>query len=146
MSIVKLSTPTTAYQANDQQAGAGQLRNGFRNLLQSIQDGNLQAAKSAYQGITQTFPDFFNTLSDKLTFDYKAIGNALSKSNMAEARQAVIRLQQDLQSIGRMNTLSRPDQKPDVTRVRASTAGIISGGYGENGDIAAIGTNIDIII
>lgn len=146
MAIAKLSSPTNVYHADDHQAGATQLRNGFRRLLQSIQDGNLPAAQKAYDEVTQTFPDFFKTLSDIVTNDYKAIGSALAKGDMTGARQAVVKLQRDLQGIGRPSALQRPDQNLDGARNQAAPAGTISGGYSKYDTLPAIGTNIDIKI
>jgi soluble cytochrome b562 len=146
VSTVKISSHTNVYQVGDHQAGAGQLRNGFRHLLQTIQDGNLPAAQKAYDGITQSFPDFFKTLSDKLTNDYKAIGNALAKSDIAGARLAVVKLQQDLQSIGQSSTPQHPDQNLYGAQNQAEPFGAISGRYSKNAELPTLGTKIDIKI
>jgi len=146
VSIAKLSSHTNVYQAGDHRVGAEQLRNGFGRLLQSIQDGNLPAAQKAYNDVVQTFPDFFKTLSDKLINDYKAIGNALAKGDITEARHAVVKLQHDLQSIGRTRTLQRPYHNLDSARKQAAHFGTNPGGYSENGKLPTIGANIDIKI
>jgi len=144
VSVSKLSSHTQAYQADNHQTSAGQLRNGFRHLLQSIQDGNLSAAQRAYDIITQTFPDIFKTLSGKLTNDYKSIGTALAKNDISAARQAVVELQRDLQNIGRTGDLPLSNKNLGGARNQASTANNISGTYNESGDLPVVGGNIDI--
>lgn len=146
MSVSKIYSQTNVYQRSDNQSGAGQLRNGFRRLLQSIQDGNLPAAQQAYDTFTQTFPKAFQALSDTLTKDYKAIGQSLAKGDISGARQAVVKLQQDLQSIGRDGTPPQTSQNRDNARNTAVTAGTNTGVYNEQGELVTVGANIDIKI
>lgn len=146
MSVAKISYPTNAYQTNNHQKRAGELRHDFRRLLKSIQDGNLAGAQQAYAIITHTLPDIFQSLSSQLTKDYKAIGYALAKDDLSGARYAVVKLQQDLLSIGRSRNQHRFDSDIDGARNSRATSNNLFSLYNENIELPTIGTNIDIKI
>ena len=110
MTVSRISSYTKVYQSSNDQTSFGQLRNGFRRLLQSIKNGNLTDAQQAYNNLSKTMPGVFQKLSLKLTHDYKAIGCALRERDISGAQQAVVQLQQDLQSIGRTGNHYRNDQ------------------------------------
>lgn len=140
-------TTNNARQGGDYQAGFGQLRNGFRHLLQFIDDGHLQEARQAYTNLSQTLPDVFGKLSSKLTDDYDAIGRALKEGDMDGAQKAVVQLKQDLQGIGRTENLSRQDASEGASRNPATTQNNIIGSYHPgNIDGRYLGTRIDIYV
>jgi hypothetical protein len=147
VSISRIAANTNVHQSSNDQTSFGQLRNGFRHLLQSIKDGNLTDAQQAYNNLTQTMPGVFQTLSSKLTDDYNAIGHALRAKDISGAQQAVVQLQQDLQSIGRTGNRYRNDQNAVGAENPASTANSIFRLYNPtNINSQYIGTHIDIII
>lgn len=147
MSVSRITANTNVYQSGNDQTSFGQLRNGFRRLLQSIKDGNLADAQQAYNNLTQTMPGVFQTLSSKLTDDYSAIGHALQKRDLSGAQQAVVQLQQDLQSIGPAGNRYRNDQNLTGTQNPAATVNNIFRLYNTGRiDSQYIGTHIDIKI
>lgn len=146
MPVTRLSANINAYQANDRQTSAGQLRNGFRRLLQSIKDGNLAEAQRAYDAISRTLPDFYQTLRGQLIQDYKAIGHALEKGDIARAQQAVVKLSQDLQSIGSNENLPGRERNLAGAGDSMSRARNMFNFYAEHNDAPALGTNIDIMV
>jgi hypothetical protein len=147
VSISRISANTNVYQSGNDQTSFGQLRNGFRRLLQSIKDGNLADAQQAYNNLTQTMPGVFQTLSSKLTDDYNAIGDALRVKDISGAQQAVVQLQQDLQGIGSAGNRYRNDQNLAGAPTPASTVNNIFRLYNTGHiDSQYIGTHIDIKI
>jgi hypothetical protein len=147
VAVSQISSNNNAHQANDYQAGFGQLRNGFRHLLQFINDGNLAEAQRMYNDLSQTMPDVFEKLSSKLTHDYNSIGRALREENIPGAQQAVVQLKQDLQGIGSTGSIRRHDQTAASVLSPASTANNMIKSY-HSGNIGAhyVGTIIDITI
>jgi hypothetical protein len=147
VTVSRIPSNTNAYQSNNDQASFGQLRNGFRHLLQSIKEGNLADAQQAYNNLTQTMPGVFQTLGLKLTDDYNAIGHALRERDVSGAQRAVVQLQQDLQSIGPAGNRYRNDQNVAGVQNPASIANNIFRLYNaDNIDSQYIGTHIDIKI
>ena len=146
MSVSKISSSTNTYHTNNNQKNTGELRHDFRRLLESIRDGNLVDAQRAYHIIAHTLPDIFQTLSKQLTSDYKAIGDALAKDDISRARQAVVKLQQNLQSIGRTSSQPLFDINIDSTRTLRPASTSVFDSYSEKIALPTIGSNIDIMI
>ena len=143
MTLSKISSTPNAYQPNNKQRNTGELRHDFRRLLQSIRDGNLAEAQKTYDLIAHTLPDVFQTLSKKLTHDYRAIGDALDKGDISLARLAVVKLQQDLQSIGRTSYQPPFDINiNDAQNFRPAS----DNGFDSYNDLPTIGSHIDIIV
>jgi hypothetical protein len=136
-----------APQADDCREGVGQLRTGFRHLLQCIHDGRLADARQTYRDLSGSIPGVFEKLSSKLTLDYDAIGRALSEGDIPGARRAVVKLKQDLQDIQPAGTLGRRDPAVDPGRNAASVSLSTPGGYrSDDRSEHPIGTRIDIIV
>ncbi|SEM41723.1 hypothetical protein SAMN04489760_11473 [Syntrophus gentianae] len=147
MSLSRITANSNAYQVHDSSPGFGQVRNGFRHLLRSINGGYLERAQLAYKDLSQTMPAVFDRFSVKLTQDYDAIGRALGEGNLTGARQAVVQLKQDLQEIGRTENLSPLD--PEMAAPRMSVTAmdsIVRSYYSESRGQSYLGTRIDILI
>lgn len=147
MSLSRITASSDAYQAHDSSANFGQVRNGFRRLLQSIHDGSLENAQIAYRNLSQTLPIAFDKVSLRLTHDYGAIGSALEVGDIAGAQRAVIQLKEDLLDIGRTGNLSRGDSSRAIPRYSAAATDsmIRSYYYGNSGEYG-IGAHIDITV
>jgi len=147
MSLSRITATIDTYQANDYSAGFGQVRNGFRHLLQSINNGYLENAQLAYKNLSRTMPAVFDKVSLKLTHDYDSIGRSLGEGNIAGAQQAVVQLKQDLQDIGRTEHISpRHSNTAGIRTSSAAASNIIRSYYSGNIERGYIGTHIDIII
>jgi soluble cytochrome b562 len=148
VSLSRITSGINAYQGNDNQAGFGQLRKGFRHLLQSINDGHLENAQQAFNNLSQTLPVVFDKVSVKLIHDYDSIGSALDVGDISGAQKAVVQLKNDIQDIGRAENLSGRDPNMAGARNSAVAANTIIRSY-YSGNIERdhyIGTHIDIIV
>lgn len=144
MAVSRIPSQTNVYPSNNDQESFGQLRNGFRHLIQSIKNGNLDDAQHAFNNLTQTMPGVFQTLSLKLTDDYNAIGQALRARDISGAQRAVVQLQRDLQSVRPANH-DPNDQNVAGAQNPESLADSISKSYKhDNIDSQYIGTRINI--
>ncbi len=147
MSLSRITAHSDAYPAHDSSANFGQVRNGFRRLLQSIHDGSLENAQIAYQNLSQTLPVAFDRVSLRLTGDYDAIGSALEVGDIAGAQQAVVQLKEDLLDLGRTGNLSRGDSSRTIPRYSAAeTRSMIRSYYCGNSEEYGIGAHIDITV
>jgi hypothetical protein len=145
VSVSRISAATNVYQTNNNQTSVGQLRSGFRWLIQSIKNGNLEDAEQAYNTLNETMPQVFESLSLQLKDDYKAIGNALLAQDISGAQKAVVQLQRDLQSIGPTNARQSDEVKTPATQDYApATTGVSRRYHDEARDPRQIGTRIDI--
>ena len=111
------------HQTNDYQAGFGQLRVGFRHLLQHINEGRLGEAQQAYSDLSQRLPRVFQSVSSKLTRDYDEIGAALREGDLAKAQRAVVELRKDLQGMGHGEHAARTDQSGEAGPDPSAAAG-----------------------
>lgn len=135
------------HQANDYQAGVGQLRVGFRHLLQHINEGRLGEAQQAYSDLSQRLPRVFQSVSSKLTRDYDEIGVALREGDLGKAQRAVVELRKDLQGMGRSETASRTDPNGEPGRNLSAATGNLMRTY-HSGAVEGrtLGTLIDIYV
>jgi hypothetical protein len=136
-----------APQADDCREGVGQLRTGFRHLLQCIHDGKLADARQTYRDLSRSMPGVFQKLGSKLTLDYDAIGRALAEGNIPGARRAVVKLKQDMQDIQAAGNPGPLDRMADPGRNAAPASYGTLDGY-RSGDRREhrIGTRIDIVV
>lgn len=147
VSLSRITASRDAYQAHDSSANFGQVRNGFRRLLQSIHDGSLENAQISFRNLSQTLPVAFDKVSLRLTHDYDAIGSALEVGDLAGAQRAVVQLKEDLLDIGSTGNLSRGDSIRTLPRnTAAATDGLIRSYYCGNSGESGIGTQIDITV
>ncbi len=146
MSLSRITANSDAYQAHNSSPGFGQVRNGFRHLLRSINGGYLERAQLAYKDLSQTMPAVFDRFSMKLTQDYDAIGRALREGNLTGARQAVVQLREDLQVIAGTESISPQPSKIAGTMNPSAAADIIRSYYSAHIHGQSIGTHIDILI
>ena len=144
MTVSKVSFNTNTDQTNNKQRNTGELRHDFKHLLQSIRDGNLAEAQKAYDLIAHTLPGVFQTLSRQLTHDYRAIGDALAKGDISLAKLAVVRLQQDLQSIGRTGYQPHFDINSDAAQNSRPGSDRLFDSYNEEVELPTLGSHINI--
>ena len=96
------------YQANWQN-NVSQTRQGFNNLANALQAGNLSDAQSAFTALQQLLP---NSSADnqaqtgqsgsgqnQFATDFSALGQALQSGDVTQAQKAFATLQQDMQSV-----------------------------------------------
>lgn len=146
MTLSRITSDSNAYQGSDNHPGFGQLRNGFRHLLKSINDGYLENAQQAYKNLSQTMPVVFDKISLKLIDDYDAIGNALEAGDIYGARNAVVQLKHDIQEIGRPESPSRFTNTVGARNSAEAANNIIRSYYSVNTEECCLGTHIDIMI
>ncbi|HXC56508.1 MAG TPA: hypothetical protein VNU97_14515 [Rhizomicrobium sp.] len=95
MSVGSLSASTPSYTFNQQQNPAQQ---GFSQLMQAIQSGNLQAAQQAYAAFTQNAPASQTGQNSPLAQAVSQIGTALSSGNIGQAQATVQALQSQMKA------------------------------------------------
>lgn len=141
----QISSYSRTQQADDCREGVGQLRSGFRHLLQFIHDGRLAEAQQTYRDLSRSMPGVFQKLSSKLTLDFDAIGRALQEGDIPGARRAVVQLKEDLQDIQPAGNFGRRDQGTALSGESSPASYGASGSRQGGGQERHIGTHIDII-
>ena len=146
MSLSRISFTTNAYQGDSSQSNLSHIREGFRQLLQAIKDGNLIDARQTYKLLTDMMLNTYEILSGQLKKDYHAIGHALQVGDMTGAQKAVADLQQDLQNIGHAGQRQQVQNVAEYRQPAHVSTNIFSMYTADTISAQTIGRNIDIII
>ena len=98
MSLSPITSSSSLYADNVQ--SFQQRRSAFQQLGQALQSGDLGAAQSAYNLLTQNASTSAASQTNPLSQDFSAIGQALQSGDLKGAQSAFAKFQQDAQAQG----------------------------------------------
>jgi ribosomal protein S20 len=111
VSISSISSVTSSYQPtlNNWLNNLSQIRQGFKDLASALQAGNLTDAQNAFTALQQLLPNSSagnqtqngqqGSGQNPFATDFNALSQALQSGDLAKARDAFAKLQQDIQSV-----------------------------------------------
>jgi len=138
MSISRVSSATSAYQA-DVQSALQRLKNDFMDLAESLDSGDLAAAQKAFAALMQDLQSAGQAQSSdqtggagQQTYDFGALAKALTSGDLAGAQKAFAALTQDIQNTrpthhhhhhasSSRNETANPDSTSDANPQRIGT-------------------------